>query len=385
MIKIMKDLESQLLMKKNKLTTPIVAAIIFLIIGLIITAFVSFSPSSGQVSAALITDHHIQETVTDHTQDIYKNKDQKISQLLHVKVLHGRYAGRHYTVHNSYSPSQLMTQKYQARQRVLVSFNQSHLKLLSPKRDWVLVLTLTLTIALMILVTGKHAFWLLGAMLVNCALFYGVIKFDIAENGTQIFAIYGVAALLFSFLSLALVQGFCPKMWATWAATVIGVSISFSLCYAVMRLTHENGIKYEAVEYATQDPRALFLAQMILGVLGAVMDEATDIISSLYALTKSQKDITQKQLWQSGRTLGQEIMGPLINVLVLIFMAEALPMTILFLRDNNTMAYTFQFALSLGVVQSLVSAIGIVLIIPTASLCSFVFLRHSDSSQRKGA
>lgn len=48
-----------------------------------------------------------------------------------------------------------------------------------------------------------------------------------------------------------------------------------------MRLTHERGIDYEAVDYATQDPRALFLSQTILGVLGAVMDEATDIVSSL--------------------------------------------------------------------------------------------------------
>lgn len=76
----------------------------------------------------------------------------------------------------------------------------------------------------------------------------------------------------------------------------------------------------------------------------------------------------------SGRTLGQEIMGPLINVLVLIFMAEALPMTILYLRDNNTLVYTFEFALSLGVIQSLISAVGIVLTVIFATLASSVFL-----------
>lgn len=41
-------------------------------------------------------------------------------------------------------------------------------------------------------------------------------------------------------------------------------------------------------------------------------------------------------------------------------MAEALPMTILYLRDNNTLVYTFKYTLSLGVIQSLSSAIGIV-------------------------
>ena len=105
------------------------------------------------------------------------------------------------------------------------------------------------------------------------------------------------------------------------------------------------------------------------------MDEATDIVSSLYALAKHKSDLTFKELFISGRTLGQEIMGPLINVLVLIFMAEALPMTILYLRDNNTLVYTFKY-ISLGVIQSLSSAIGIVLTVIFATLSSAVFLKN---------
>ena len=68
-------------------------------------------------------------------------------------------------------------------------------------------------------------------------------------------------------------------------------------------------------------------------------------------------------------------MGPLINVLVLIFIAEALPMTILYLRDNNTLAFSFEFTLSLGAIQSLMSAIGICLTVIFASLTSLVFLK----------
>ena len=168
-------------------------------------------------------------------------------------------------------------------------------------------------------------------------------------------------------------------MLVTLTATLLGVFVSFGIFYLVMRVTHERGIDYEAVDYATQDPRALFLSQTILGVLGAVMDEATDIVSSLYALAKHKADLTFKELFISGRTLGQEIMGPLINVLVLIFMAEALPMTILYLRDNNTLVYTFKYTLSLGVIQSLSSAIGIVLTVIFATLCSALFLRNKKA------
>ncbi len=236
-----------------------------------------------------------------------------------------------------------------------------------------------LTISVIVLITGKQASLLLISMILNSIIFYFVIKSDVRENGTRIFLIYSIAAILFTFVSLVIVQGFNQKMLVTLTATLLGVFISFGIFYLVMRLTHERGIDYEAVDYATQDPRALFLSQTILGVLGAVMDEATDIVSSLYALAKHKTDLKFKELFISGRTLGQEIMGPLINVLVLIFMAEALPMTILYLRDNNTLVYTFKYTLSLGVIQSLSSAIGIVLTVIFATLCSAVFLRNKKA------
>ena len=170
------------------------------------------------------------------------------------------------------------------------------------------------------------------SLVLSWIIFYFIIKFDIQENGTEIFAIYGLGVIVFAFVSLLIVQGLNKKMLATYFATLVGV-------------------------------------------FGAVMDEATDIVSSLYELTQHKKDLTVKQLLLSGRTMGQEIMGPLINVLVLIFIAEALPMTILYLRDNNTLAFSFEFTLSLGAIQSLMSAIGICLTVIFASLTSLVFLK----------
>ena len=125
------------------------------------------------------------------------------------------------------------------------------------------------------------------------------------------------------------------------------------------------------------------MAQALLGVLGAVMDEATDIVSSLYELIQHKPKITVKELLASGRTMGQEIMGPLINVLVLIFISEALPETILYFRDNNTIATTFNFTMSLGATQSAVSAIGIVLTIVFASLCSLLFLKKPEKGGKQ--
>lgn len=355
------------------------AALIVAVIGAIFTALAYFATDIYQKDdVAIITDANIKDTLIEKNEDVYKNQDQTREQILHLKVLSGKHKGETFTTKNVYYPSQLTTQKYRAHQRIFVNIKKGDPAIVNPKRDWVLVLVVTITITLMVAVLGKHAILLVSSMALSWLIFYLIIIWDVHLNGSHIILLFSLANIIFSFFSLLIVQGFNKKMLATWLATLLGVFVSFALCYLIMKLTGESEMKYETGDYATQDPRGLFLAQTLIGILGAVMDEATDIISSLYELIQTKKDITMKQLIKSGRTMGQEIMGPLINVLVLIFIAGALPETILYLRDNNTLGSTFGFTLSLGATQSVISAIGIVLTVIFATGCSLLFIKDRD-------
>ena len=355
------------------------AAIIVAIVGAVLTVLTYFATDIYQKDeVALITDDKIKDTLIEKNEDVYKNQDQTRQQILHLNILSGKHKGETYTTKNVYYPSQLTTQKYHVHQRIFVNIKKGDPAIVNPKRDWVLVLVVTITLALMVTISGKHSIALVISMAISWVLFYLIIVWDVHLNGSHIILLFGLADIIFSFFSLLIVQGFNKKMLVTWLATLLGVFVSFALCYVIMKLTGESEMKYETGDYATQDPRGLFLAQTLIGILGAVMDEATDIVSSLYELIQTKKDITMKQLVQSGRTMGQEIMGPLINVLVLIFIAGALPETILYLRDNNTLASTFGFTLSLGATQSVISAIGIVLTVIFATGCSLFFIKDRD-------
>lgn len=355
------------------------AAIIVAIVGAVLTVLTYFATDIYQKDeVALITDDKIKDTLIEKNEDVYKNQDQTRQQILHLKILSGKHKGETYTTKNVYYPSQLTTQKYHVHQRIFVNIKKGDPAIVNPKRDWVLVLVVTITLALMVTISGKHSIALVISMAISWVLFYLIIVWDVHLNESHIILLFGLADIIFSFFSLLIVQGFNKKMLVTWLATLLGVFVSFALCYVIMKLTGESEMKYETGDYATQDPRGLFLAQTLIGILGAVMDEATDIVSSLYELIQTKKDITMKQLVQSGRTMGQEIMGPLINVLVLIFIVGALPETILYLRDNNTLASTFGFTLSLGATQSVISAIGIVLTVIFATGCSLFFIKDRD-------
>lgn len=366
----------------RKVSRRCLLTILVATIGLLLTAFTYFAPAIYTKSdLAVITDSTIKDTLVTKSKDAYDNKDETRKQVLHLKILSGKRQGHTFAVTNLYYPSQLVTQKYRAGQRLLVNMKSGKPAIQGPKRDWVLVLALTVMLTLMVAVVGKKSFSLIASMAVSWILFYFIIMLDIKLNGSDIVLLFGLADVVFSFFSLLIVQGFNRKMLTTWLATLLGTFVSFAVCYLIMRLTGESEIKYETGDYATQDPRGLFLAQTLLGILGAVMDEATDIVSSLHELVQTNKNLTARQLIKSGRTMGQEIMGPLINVLVLIFMSEELPLTILYLRDNNSLRSTFSFTLSLGVTQSVISAIGIVLTVVFATSCSLLFLNKKGDKK----
>lgn len=360
------------------------ALLLTLLVGLGLTAATYFATGIyHKDDVAVITDQHIKDYLVKNDVDVYKNRDQSRCQILHLEILSSKDKGKHFTVKNPYIKSQLQTQKYRAGGRVFVQIKKGEPALINPKRDWVLVLAATITISLMVMVSGKHTVSLLVSMGLSWLIFYLVILWNVKMNGSLIILIFSLADIVFSFVSLLIVQGLNRKMLATWLATLLGVFVSFALCYLVMKLTGESEMRYDTGEYATQDPRGIFLAQTLLGILGAVMDEATDILSSLYELIQTKANITAKDLIISGRTMGQEIMGPLINVLVLIFVAGALPEMILYLRDNNSMSSAFGFTLSLGVTQSIISAIGIVLTVVFATACSLLFLHDRKKGQAK--
>lgn len=230
-------------------------------------------------------------------------------------------------------------------------------------------------LTLLLIIAGKNTFWLVLSLVSSWIIFYFAIKFDIQENGTKILAICELGATLSVFVSLLVAQGFNKKMFATYFATPVKVSVSFGICYLIMKLAGEARMKYEATDCVTQSPRSLLPAQVLLGISGTVIDEATDVISSLYELIQYKKDLIAKQLLLSGGAMGQEIMGPFIDVLALILIAKVLPMTILYLRDNNTLALSFEFTLSPGAIRSLISAIGIYLTTIFVSLASLVPLK----------
>lgn len=304
---------------------------------------------------------------TETTVDDYQNKDATTTQKLTVKLINTKHRGRIYHVTNTYSKSQAQDQRYYVGQKIFVNHTGSLLELAHYKRDQYLFILIWLVVVVLLAIMRLPGLRALLAVILNFAIFMLTIQLDVALNLSNFLALFVVAAVIFLAVSLALILGVRLQFWLTFSSIVLGVAGGLGLGLLAMALTNNAGMHYEALDFATQSPQQLFIAETLIGLLGTVMDAATDIIATLVELKSTQPTISRRQLFRSGHQVGQAIMGPLINVLLLIFFTETFTMAVLYFKTGNTFAYTFQWTMELGLAQAVISGLGIALVIPAAS------------------
>ena len=124
----------------------------------------------------------------------------------------------------------------------------------------------------------------------------------------------------------------------------------------------------------------LLVCGVLISALGAVMDVALGIASSVWEMRKQNPDASAKSLFRSGMQIGRDAMGTMANTLILAFAGSSLNMLILvqtydipFLQLINT------DSIALEVVQSVAGSMGILLTVPLVAFISARLMVHGRS------
>lgn len=347
-----------MLQKPTKKIIIIVLAVVAVWFFLRNDAFLYHGPV-GQVT-------HVTEKMTQATTDEHGNDDQVYTQQLTIAVLN-----RHQTLKltNTYAQSQVITNRYRVGDQLLLETVGEATHILSLKRDaWLGGLT-TLFVGLLVIYSRWRATsWLLLSLVLNVVMFGLAIQIDIHDKNANVLLVFSILALCLATASLALVLGKTMQMVLTLVTTIVTTCLTMMILFVVLALTHSKGVHFETMSYVTQLPSAIFMAQTVIGVLGAVMDESADIVAMQFGMQRENASRHFTDYWQGGLSVGRDIMGTLVNVLFMIFIAETLPMVFLMLRNGNNWSYIMDQIMNLGILQTVVSGIGIVLAVPVTSV-----------------
>ncbi|MEY9980298.1 YibE/F family protein [Lysinibacillus sp. RC79] len=314
--------------------------------------------------------------------DMYENEDHLYTQLITAVLKNGEEKGKliHFT--NDYSVSGAFDQEYHVGNKLFVSIKANTDKngdltgtILDVKRDQFVLIVAWIFIFALLIVGKRQGLFSIISLIVNSLVLSFSLDLYVHSNINLIF-ISGVCVLLFTIISLMLINGLNEKTYAGIVATLIGTFISLLISALVLWITNENGIRYEEMQFLTRPYRVIFMAGLFIGALGAVMDVSITMASSMFALFEQNQNISDKALRTSGMDIGKDIMGTITSILFFVYISGSIPMLILYLKNSYPLGQTLSMNLSLELARALAGGIGVVLTIPISLYTSIFFINR---------
>ncbi len=175
------------------------------------------------------------------------------------------------------------------------------------------------------------------------------------QNGKNMKSISAVISVILVMTVLTL-----GIMWIVNNSHIGGYSEVENISEEAMYLSTDIGISMNAV----------FVCVVLIGLLGAVMDTSIAITTAVYEVHRNNNELGLKELMQSGRNVGKDILGTTANTLLFAGMGELLMLFIWLSRMKN---YSLSQLLNSKaffqeMIIIIVSNIGCILIIPISVL-----------------
>ncbi|WP_445509310.1 YibE/F family protein [Rossellomorea marisflavi] len=310
-------------------------------------------------------------TGTRDVTDPNGNQDRLYEQEVFATVKNGPEKGRSILLSNTYSRSKAYDQEYKPGNDLFVSINeqtdgQGQLRgsIDDVKRDTYLVIIGWVFIFLMILVGKRQGLYSLGTLCVNAVILSFAIDSYLNHDRIGLLGVCGLAVLLFTSISLLLVNGFNRKTYAAVISTLVATFVTLLISFIVIKATAANGLRYEEMQFLTRPTETVFMAGILVGCLGAVMDVAITLSASIFTLYEKNPSISTKALKEAGFEIGRDIMGTMTNIMFFVYISGAMPMLILYFKNASPLGFTLSMNLSLELARALTGGIGIVLAIP---------------------
>ncbi|WP_421536000.1 YibE/F family protein [Priestia sp. D3YE.R1] len=342
--------------------------------------FVNHNSSFYKQPIAEVLSTHLQskEKVTDQ----HNNKDQIYKQSIKAEIKNGKDKGKVIHLENEYSSSGAYDQKYKPGNEIFVTIDkpskEKHLtgSIKNAKRDKYVLLVGWLFIFTLLFVGKKRGFLALISLVVNAALMSFALDIYVISSYKSLVFICSILVILFTVISLLLLNGVNEMTYASITSTLLGIFLTLGVTYAVVHFTDGNGLRYEGMQFLTRPYEIVFMAGLLIGSLGAVMDVSITISSSLFELYEKNEKISLTALRKSGMDIGRDVMGALTNILFFVYAAGSIPSMILYLKNASPLGFTLSMNLSLEIARALAGGIGIMLTIPIAVYTSIYFINQ---------
>lgn len=313
-------------------------------------------------------------------------EDMKIGkQILALEVTTGKYKGEVQEVINTIDQGHNVV--VSVGQKVVIGITESDdgpdIWVYNHKRAPTLYVLIGLFLVVMLYFGGMKGLYSIVALAFTGTMFIFVMV-PCIFNGINPMLITIVCAIISSVVSFILIGGYNKKSFVAILGTLLGIIAAGIIAFIFGKLTYLTGVNmdkgtqlvYIALDYGVKIKGLLF-ASILIASMGAVMDVSMSIASSMQEIHQLNPDMSFKKLFESGMSIGKDIMGTMANTLILAFMGGSLGLILILWGYNMEYVQLINMPfLSVEVIQGIAGSIGIILTVPfTALISSFIYLK----------
>lgn len=251
----------------------------------------------------------------------------------------------------------------------------------SQDREWVVYIFAALYILALCLVGGKQG--IKGSMGLLFTFFCVIFVYiPLVYRGISPFWAAVFVCMITTVVTMYFIGGASKKTVVAIGGTMAGVLIAgiaaqlFSLASGItgynvsdietlMTLWNTNGIQVGG----------LLFSGLLISSMGAVMDVAMSVGSSMWEILNQKPEMTKRELWKAGIQVGRDMMGTDSNTLILAFAGSSVSMLILdYAYDLSYRQIINSNNIGIAIMQGLSGSFGIVLSVPlTVLIASFLY------------
>ena len=186
---------------------------------------------------------------------------------------------------------------------------------------------------LLIYVGRKKGFYSLISIAVTCILIYNFLCPLVLLGVNPVLGTI-LISILSTALTMYLVGGFNKKSTSAVLGCVLSLVFAGILSFVTVKAAYLNGFSSENTMFLFSahpelDFISIVISTMMLATLGAVMDVAMSIASTINEIFLIDSTKSVKELFISGMNVGRDIIGTMANTLILVYLGGSLPLLLL--------------------------------------------------------
>lgn len=359
---------------------------------IILLLFLGIPTLADENKAVLPSETGIVESIKYEDAENLNQGESTTKQLVTVKVLTGNFKGTKRLIENMLTGNPAYDINLTKGNKVVLHVEPNSDTITTPedvdffiadlKRDNQIFVFTGIFFVLLLLIGKKKGFTSIISIISTIALIFFMLL-PMILNGFCPIASAVLTGIISTVITIYLVGGLNSKS----SSAIIGTSISLIFAGALSMLAiyfaHLTGFAGEENMFLyTARPDLSFTgilsASMIISALGALMDTAVSIASTVNEIFETDKSLSVKQLFKSGMNVGRDIIGTMSNTLILVYLGSSL--TLVLLSSNIDMNKFFNLnQVATEILSALTGSIAILFCVPiTAIIAAYLIKKQQD-------